>query len=304
VVSETRTQATEQGTLKLSIALTVLLGVLGVASGLVTNSQAIIFDGMYSFVDVVPTVVSLLVVKLIARGTTHRFQYGFWHLEPLVAVLRDAILAIACVYAGIDAVNTLIDGGQEVEYGRAALWAGVLCVIGFAMTLLLSRRAKALKSPMLTLDARSWLVSAFLSLALLLGFAVATALGGTRFRGWVPYVDAIALLSMALIMLPMPLMGLWRSMGEVLQVAPNELDSRVHAVMDSVVKERQFLEYTSYIAKAGRGRFVEIHILVPPGHQMDIATADAIRGEVSERLNAGSPTFWLTIDFTADRRWL
>ena len=91
---------TEQGTLKFSIALTVLLGVLGVASGLVTNSQAIIFDGMYSFVDVVPTVVSLLVVKLIARGTTHRFQYGFWHLEPLVAVLRDAVLAVACVYAG------------------------------------------------------------------------------------------------------------------------------------------------------------------------------------------------------------
>jgi predicted Co/Zn/Cd cation transporter (cation efflux family) len=89
-----------------------------------------------------------------------------------------------------------------------------------------------------------------------------------------------------------------------LQVAPNELDLRVHAVMDSLVKERQFLEYTSYVARAGRGRFVEIHILVAPGAAMDIATADAIRSEVSQRLNAGAPTFWLTIDFTADRRWL
>lgn len=297
-------QATEQGTLKFSIALTVFLGLLGVASGLVTGSQAIIFDGMYSFVDVVPTVVSLLVVKLIARGTTHRFQYGFWHLEPLVAVLRDAILAIACVYAAIDAVNTLTGGGQKVEYGRAALWAGILSVIGLAMTWLLSRRAKALKSPMLTIDARSWLVSAFLSMGLLIGFAMATALDGTSMQGWVPYLDAIALLSMALIMLPMPLIGLWRSMSDVLQVAPSELDARVHAVMDSLVKERQFLEYTSYIAKAGRGRFVEIHVLVPPDFRIDIATADAIRSEVSQRLNAGEPTFWLTIDFTADRRWL
>jgi len=294
----------EQRTLKLSIALTVFLGVLGVASGLVTNSQAIIFDGMYSFVDVVPTVVSLLVVKLIARGTSHRFQYGFWHLEPLVAVLRDSILAVACIYAGIDALNSLTSGGQEVEYGRAALWAGILCVIGLAMTVLLSRRARALKSPMLRVDARSWLVSAFLSLGLLIGFAFATVLAGTRFQSWVPYLDAIALLSMALIMLPMPLIGLWRSMSDVLQVAPNELDARVHEVMDSVVKERQFLEYTSYIAKAGRGRFVEIHVLVPPDYRIDIATADAIRSEVSQRLNAGSPTFWLTIDFTADRRWL
>jgi len=294
----------EQRTLKLSIGLTVFLGVLGVASGLVTGSQAIIFDGMYSFVDVVPTVVSLLVVKLIARGTTHRFQYGFWHLEPLVAVLRDAILAVACVYAGIDALNALTSGGEEVAYGRAAAWAGILCVIGLTMTWLLSRRAQALKSPMLKIDARSWLVSAFLSLGLLIGFALAGVLAGTRFERWIPYLDAIALLSMALIMLPMPLIGLWRSMSDVLQVAPNELDLRVHAVMDGVIQERQFLEYSSYIAKAGRGRFVEIHILVAPGTVIDIESADALRSEVSARLNAGEPTFWLTIDFTADRRWL
>jgi len=147
-------------------------------------------------------------------------------------------------------------------------------------------------------------VSAFLSLGLLVGFVFATALAGTRLQHWVPYLDAIALLSMALIMFPMPLIGLWRSMGDVLQVAPDELDARVHSVMDSLVKERQFLEYSSYIAKAGRGRFVEIHVLVPPEFRIDIATADAIRSEVSERLNAATPTFWLTIDFTADRRWL
>ncbi|HZF27209.1 MAG TPA: cation transporter [Steroidobacteraceae bacterium] len=294
----------EQGALKFSIALTVFLGVLGVASGLVTGSQAIIFDGMYSFVDVVPTVVSLLVVKLIARGTTHRFQYGFWHLEPLVAVLRDSVLTVACIYAAINAVKALTGGGHDVEYGRAALWAGILCVIGIAMTLFLGRRAKALQSPMLELDARSWMVSAFLSLALLIGFAMATALAGTPLQGWIPYLDAVALLSMALVMLPMPLIGLWRSMSDVLQVAPNELDTRVHAVMDSVVKERQFLDYSSYIAQAGRGRFVEIHVLVSAESRIDIATADAIRSEVSQRLNAGAPTFWLTIDFTADRRWL
>lgn len=294
----------EQATLKFSIALTVFLGVLGVASGIITGSQAIIFDGMYSFVDVVPTVVSLLVVKLIARGTSQRFQFGYWHLEPLVGVLRNSILVVACIYAAIDAVNTLASGGHDVEYGLAALWAGILCAIGLAMTLFLSRRAKALQSPMLKLDARSWLVSACLSLALLLGFGMATALVGTPLQGWIPYLDAIALLSMALIMLPMPMIGLWRSMSDVLQVAPDELDTRVHTVMDSIVKERGFLDYSSYIAKAGRGRFVEIHVLVSPESRIDTATADAIRREIAKRLDAATPNFWLTIDFTADRGWL
>jgi cation diffusion facilitator family transporter len=295
----------EQRALRFSIALTVVLGVLGVAAGLVTGSQAIIFDGMYSFVDVVPTIVSLLVVKLLAQGTSQRFQYGYWHLEPLVAVLRDSLLAVACIYAAVDAVKTLSSGGgHDVEYGRAALWAGVLCVIGLVMTLFLGRRAKALRSPMLEVDARSWALSALLSLSLLIGFALGAVLVRTRWQGLVPYVDSIVLLSMALILLPMPLLGLWRSMRDVLQIAPNELDRRVHAVMDSVVKDRGFLEYSSYIAKVGRGTFVEIHVLVSPDARMDITTADAIRREVSERLNAGTPTFWLTIDFTAERKWL
>jgi hypothetical protein len=47
----------------------------------------------------------------------------------------------------------------------------------------------------------------------------------------------------------------------------------------------------------GRGKFVEIHILVPPETRIDIAKADEIRREVSDRLDAGSPTIWLTIDF-------
>lgn len=295
----------EQRTLRLSIALTVVLGVLGVAAGLVTGSQAIIFDGMYSFVDVVPTIVSLLVVKLLAQGTSQRFQYGYWHLEPLVAVLRDSILTVACIYAAVDAIKTLSSGGgQDVEYGRAALWAGVLCVIGFAMTLYLGRRAKRLQSPMLAVDARSWAMSALLSLSLLIGFAVGAVITRTRFQGWIPYVDSIVLLSMAVVMLPMPLIGLWRSMRDVLQIAPNEIDLRVHAVMDDVVKVHEFVEYSSYIAKVGRGVFVEIHVLVGPESRVDIATADTIRREVSERLNAGTPTFWLTIDFTAERRWL
>jgi predicted Co/Zn/Cd cation transporter (cation efflux family) len=74
--------------------------------------------------------------------------------------------------------------------------------------------------------------------------------------------------------------------------------------MDALVKERGFLEYSSYIAKVGRGTFVEIHVLVPQESRIDIAVADAIRREVSDRLKAGTPTFWLTIDFTAERRWL
>src|SRR3954453_8589420 len=146
----------EQRALKFSIAMTLLIGLLGVVTGLLTGSQAIIFDGMYSFVDVVLTIVSLAVSKLLANQGSRRFQYGYSHLEPVVGTFGGAVLALACVYAVINAIKDLLGGGHTVDYGFGAIWAGVLCMIGSAMAYYMSRMASRLASGLLSLDARSW----------------------------------------------------------------------------------------------------------------------------------------------------
>ncbi|MFL6547918.1 MAG: cation diffusion facilitator family transporter [Povalibacter sp.] len=294
----------EQRALKFSIAMTLLIGLLGVVTGLLTGSQAIIFDGMYSFVDVVLTIVSLAVSKLLANEGSRRFQYGYSHLEPVVGTFGGAVLALACVYAVINAIKDLLGGGHTVDYGFGAIWAGVLCMIGSAMAYYMSRMASRLASGLLSLDARSWLVSAVLSLAVLLGFVIASSIQATAFAGWVPYVDSLVLLCTALAMLPVPIATIWRAMREVLQVAPGELDQQVRAVMKQLVTDRGFLDYSSHVAKIGRTQFVEIHILVTPDSAVNMTIADGIRREIAGRLNAAWPQFWLTIDFTADRAWM
>ena len=295
----------EQRALKFSIAMTVVIGVLGAATGLATGSQAIIFDGIYSFVDVVLTAISLAVAKLLTKHEgSRRFQYGYSHLEPMAGTFGGAILALACVYAVINAVTDLTSGGHEVSYGFGAVWAGVLCVVASAMALYMSRLSRVLKSSLLSLDARSWLISGALSLAVLVGFMIATSIHGTAFESWIPYVDSLVLLCTALAMLPVPLATVWRAMREVLQVAPDELDQQVQAVMKQLVAGHGFVDYSSHVAKIGRTQFVEIHVLVTPQSRIDTATADAIRREIAERLNASWPEFWLTVDFTADRAWL
>ena len=294
----------EQRALRISIAVTVLIGLMGILSGLLTRSAAIIFDGMYSFVDVVLTLGSLSVSKLLAREGSRRFQYGYWHLEPMVTALGGAILTIACVYAVLNAVRDLMSGGHDVAYGAGAAWAFVMCATGLFMAWWMYRQARRLESSLLLLDARSWMVNGFLSLALLVGFLLALALRGTAYESWIPYVDGIALLGIGLAMLPVPVLTTWRAMNEVLLVAPDDLDQQVQAVMGEIVREQGFIDYSSHVAKIGRTRFVEIHVLVAPETRIVTATADAIRRDVAARLDAFWPRFWLTIDFTADREWL
>lgn len=295
----------EQGLLKLSIGVTLVVGLAGIGSGLVIGSQAIVFEGMYSLVDVVLTVASLMVSRLVAHEGSKRFQYGYWHLEPLVEAFGGAILALACIYAAVNAVDGLLTGGHEVAYGFGAFWAVVLCVVGMVMWAYMGRHARALESGLLALDSRSWLVTGLLSLALLIGFGIAVALEGGQYEAWVPYVDSLVLLCIAVAMLPVPLMATWGAMREVLQLAPDELDRQVQSVMDAVIAEKGFLDYSSHVVKMGRARFVEIHILVPPDFVFGtIAYPDSIRDDIARRLDAHGPQFWLTVDFTADRSWM
>lgn len=51
----------EQTVLAVSIGVTLLVAALGIVFGLLSRSFAIVFDGVYSLVDVLMTVVTLLV---------------------------------------------------------------------------------------------------------------------------------------------------------------------------------------------------------------------------------------------------
>jgi len=294
----------EQRILKASIVATVAVAAIGFIGGLLARSQAILFDGVYSLVDVALTLVALSVLRLVAREQSPRFQYGYWHLEPMVEALGGAILCLACVYALANALIGLAGGGQVVRYGAALAWALLLTVVDLAMAAWIGRHAKRLESGLLALDARAWLLTGLMSLAVVLAFLLALALQGSAYAHLTPYIDPLVLAAISLAVLPLPLRGAWRAMREVLQVAPDELDRRVQEVMSQFVAEHGFIGFTSHVAKMGRMRFVEIHILTRPDYNPgSIGHADAMRNGIAEALGARDAQFWLTIDFTSDPAW-
>jgi cation diffusion facilitator family transporter len=294
----------EQRILTFSIGVTVAVSVTGFVGGLLVGSQAILFDGVYSLVDVALTLVALAVLRLMGREGSPRFQYGYWHLEPMVEALGGAIMALACIYALANSIIGLTTGGHAVQAGPALIWASLLCMSNLGMAAFMRTRARRLDSPLLWLDARAWLLSGLMSLAVVLAFAIALLLEGGKHARWIPFLDPLVLAAISVAVLPLPLRSTWKAMRDVLQVAPDTLDAHVHAVMRAFVAERGFLDFTSHVAKIGRMRFVEIHILTDPDTVIGtIGDVDALRDEIAERLDARGSEFWLTIDFTADPAW-
>lgn len=298
--------AAEQRLLKLSIAVTVVVAAIGVVFGLLSGSLSIVFDGVFGAIDAAMSGLALFVSRLVSRvADNRRFQFGYWHIEPMVLAFNGGTLMLLCFYAFLNAVGSILDGGRRLDFDWAMAYAVAVGIVAFGMFFYARHRNRRIGSDFIRLDAQSWLMSAAITSALLLAFAAAWALEGTRYAHFTPYADPIVLAMLTICLVFVPIRTVRKALTEILLITPPELDDHVRRVMDDVVKRHGFKTYTSYVAKVGRAQFIEIHVAVPPGMQLDnVSTVDAIRREIAGAIGGEGPHRWLTIDFTADPRWL
>ena len=290
----------EQRILRLSIGVTVVVSLFGVLFGLLSGSLSIVFDGVFAAIDAAMSGLALFVSRLVSGDNTNRrFQFGYWHIEPMVLAFNGGTLMLLCFYAFLNAVDSLLAGGRQLDFDWAIAYAVTVCIVCFGMGFYEFRANRKIASDFVRLDAQSWLMSAAVTSALLVAFAIAWSLKGT------PYADPVVLALLTLCLVFVPIRTVRKALQEILLITPPELDAHVRSVMDAVVARHGFKTYTSYVAKVGRAQFIEIHIAVPANMRLDnVATVDAIRREIAEAIGGEGPQRWLTIDFTADPRWL
>lgn len=304
----------ESGVLRVSVAVTVAIATFGVGFGLLSGSFSILFDGVYSLVDASMSLLALAVVNLI-RAYTHetsamgrrlkeRFTVGFWHLEPMVLGLNGVLLIGVSAYAFFNAVTLILDGGRDLEFGFAIVYA-VVTVIACAAAALIERRAnRRLRSAFISLDVRAWVMSASITSALLIAFCLGYAAEGTAYQWLSPYVDPVVLALVCLVIIPLPIGTVRQALADILLITPPDLKAHVDETARAAVAKHGFLSFRAYVAKVGRAQQIELYFIVPasaPARR--IGEWDAIRDEIGIALGPDNPDRWLTIIFTGDTEW-
>ena len=304
---------TEQGVLRISIAVTILLAGVGILFGLLSGSFAIVFDGFYALIDAIMTIVALLVSNLIAASTAgspgsskliKHFTMGFWHLEPMVLGLNGVLLTGAAIYALINAIGSIMAGGRHLAFDVAIVYAVVTLVIAMGMAIFGRMANKTLQSEFVALDAKAWFMSAALTAALLIAFVFGYLIQGSRWQWMSPYVDPVVLALVSIVIIPIPAGTIKQALADILLVTPADLKQRVDEVASAVVKRYGFLSYRAYVARVGRGRQIELYFIVPsdwPAKKLE--EWDRIRNEISDEIGDENPDRWLTIAFTTDPEW-
>jgi len=305
--------STEEGVLRFSILITLFVAVLGVVFGLLAGSLTLLFDAAYELIDVAMTGLALLVARLIAASTSgamagkrlaERFNMGFWHLEPMVLGFNGLLLMGAAAYGLLHSIDSLFNGGRPLSFDYALLFAVVSLAVECAAAMFVRAANRRIKSEFLALDAKSWLMSAWITVAYLLAFGFGMAAQGSRLEWLTPYIDPIALALVCLAVLPIPLGTVRRALADILLVTPAELKQHVDEVAQASVRRYGFASYRANVARVGRGRQIELYFLVSSEWPAKaLAEWDRIRDEISDAIGGDTPDRWLMIVFTTDPEW-
>ncbi|TWS99832.1 cation diffusion facilitator family transporter [Reyranella sp. CPCC 100927] len=305
--------ADERGVLRASILATLLISALGIGFGLAAGSFSIVFDGVYLLVDASMSMLALVVVNLIMSHAVskdlpdrmrQRFSMGFWHLEPMVLLLNGTLLIGVAVYALVNAIDSLLNGGRDLQFGWAIIYAVATVTVCAAIAFLEARANRKIGSDFVRLDVKGWIMSTCITAALLVAFSIGYAVQGTPWQWVSPYIDPAVLAVVCVLIIPLPVATLRRALGDVLLLAPDDLRQHVDAVASAFVERHGFRSYRAYAARVGRSKIIELYFIVPVTMPTKaIGEWDALRDEVGTAIGAADPHRWLTVVFTADLAW-
>ncbi|PVZ83765.1 cation efflux family transporter [Serratia sp. S1B] len=296
----------EQQLLRRSIYGALGISCLSIAFGFITGSRSIMFDGMYAILDASLSGLALFVLRLIGQNpSSRRFQYGFWHVEPLVLVFNGSLLLLLCLYAFINAIQSLLGGGNHFELGWAIAYAFTITVICFSIFLKQKSANKGIASPLVELDVRGWMISTAISAAIFVAFILAWFLQDTRFAYLVPYVDSMILAVLILFVIPMPAKIIFNAIKEVLLITPATLDKKVEELMQQLSSEYGFIKYSHYETRIGRGLFLEVYIVLPESMEhIGISKLDLIRERIVQAIKDPELDLWISVSFCRNEKWL
>ncbi len=278
----------ERRTLKLSLYGSGAFVVLALVFAVLTHSDSILFDGVYSLISFSMALLTLKVAKLVERPDDDVFHFGYAAIEPTLNLFKSLIIVITCVYAVVSAVNRLMVGGNTALYELATIY-GFFSTLGcFSVSLIMYKRSKNYHSDLVKVDAKTWLVDGILSAAILVGFLAAWWLVNSPWPHWAPIVDPLILIILGLSALPIPLKVMSHSLQEVIHKAPTS--GIVEKIEARLMASLQGVDYQSVevrVSKRGRGLYLLAHIIVSDDFNINsIEELDDIRAKSHAMLEA------------------
>jgi cation diffusion facilitator family transporter len=250
----------------LGVAVLMLVGKL--AAFRLTGSSAILSDALESVIHLVATGIAAFSLWYAARPADPRHPYGHGKVAYFSAGFEGALILVAAVGIGVEAVRALSAGPELQRLGTGLLITGALAAVNAALGYWLIRTGRQTGAVVLVANGQHVLTDMWTSLGVLVGVGLVWATG-------IVWLDpVVALLAGANI--AWSAVKLMREAARGLMDAADAADTeRLTAVLEEAVAAGTIAGYHQLRhRRANDGAFAEVHLLFDDA----ITLADAHHG--------------------------
>lgn len=299
-------ELSEHKVLKISLYGAVLFSLMGVALGVVSESQIIVFDGLYSMISVLLSGISIATVKFKNKRDVKRYPFGKDTVEPLVIILKYSVILLLVSVSFASAVKSAFSGGREIEIGMALIYSVISTFGCYAFYRYIKLYSIKKGSGLISAESNQWLMDTLVSGGVFFGFIIAYLLGKVSSLSWItPYIDPAMVIVISVYFVKVPVAEIRKSMRELLDMAPeDDLGKNVEKMVNEIEVKYDMEETFLRVSVVSTTLWVEVDFVVGENSSIEtIEDQDEIREEIDMGINKLGYDKWLTVSFTNDRKW-
>ncbi|NDJ79901.1 cation diffusion facilitator family transporter [Vibrio campbellii] len=280
-----RTSKNENSILTFSALLASGFAVGGMVLGLLVGSIVIVFDGVYSLVSLLLTLLSLAASYYISKPSKSIFPFGKAVLEPIVIAIKAAVILVVVAFSLFSAVTALMTGGREVDASIATIF-GVVNVIGCGYAWwFMAKKSHRFSSGLIEAEKKQWQMDTLLSVAVTLGFIAAWLVSLTPYAHYAIYADPMMMVLMGFYFLKVPFDMLVGALRELLMMTPSkELCQSVGKDVLEIEKVTEHQLKLAGVTKVGQELRVNVDVHVDDD-TLELDTLEHTRKQLTKRLS-------------------
>lgn len=302
---DTKKIMVEDSLLQKSIFSSLFLSVIGVSAGFLLSSSFVLFDGLYALLSVILSIFSLGGGRFITVKDDIHFPFGKEALEPILVFFQYLIVFLLLIYAFVNSVDDIRSGGNPVELGWVIGYLCLTAIIAIGVFRHLKQLNKSTRSILATAEVEQWRITVIMGIGAVIGYSIAGIAKWFEMDQVARYIDPIMVILIVLYLIRYPIREMVKSMREMLGMSTSEnLMLKIRENVLFIANQYDVEDVYLRISKTGSIIFIEIDLIVPKIYAYDsIIQQDAIRERIDKSLFWLPQNKWLTIAFTANRKW-
>ncbi|EOB6259835.1 cation diffusion facilitator family transporter [Vibrio fluvialis] len=281
-----RTSFNENRVLTLSALFASMFAGGGLIVGLLVGSLVIMFDGVYSLVSLLLTLLSLVAARYIRKPSDAQFPFGRAVFEPAVIAVKGAVILLIVSYSLYSAIGSMFTGGRPVDASVATAF-GAINVVGCGLAWwYMKSLGKRHASGLIDAEVKQWQMDTMLSVAVTAGFVIAWLMTLTPMAKYAVYADPMMMLAMSFYFIKVPFEMLCSAMREIFLMAPSkEICQTVDQSVVAAGKESEQDIELAGVTKVGHELWVDVDIYPDSSEVILVEDIEQTRNTIEKRLS-------------------